>query len=123
MSTSYGGASRLERDASYSTESIAKHQSELGGDENILFAMVASVDARTLPLALLQSRSVYLVVGDVSKHCRDGTSSADHIIKMNSPCPDISFEQLVISLAQLQRMLVSVLTDFNSDQVGLVHLT
>jgi len=78
------------------------------------FAMVASVDARTLPLALLQSSHVYLVVGDVSKHCHDGDGSADHNSQMNSSCLDISFEQLMISLAQLQRMLVSVVTVFSS---------
>ena len=67
--------------------------------------MFACVDARTLPLVMLQSSHVCLVVEDVSERCRDGGHSDDYI---NSPDVAISFEQLVVHLAQLRRMLVSV---------------
>jgi len=103
-------ASRQEKLAPYSTYSSTKHQSEFYGDRNISFNMVASMDACTLPLVLLQSNHVWLVVGDVSEHHLDGNCSVDRISKMNS----ISFEQLMVNLAQLQRMLVSVVAVFNS---------
>ena len=75
-------------------------------DQNISFNMIASVDARSLPLVMLQSNHVCLVVADMSEH-RDGNGSPDLISKMNSACDDISFEELLVQLAQLRRMLVS----------------
>jgi len=73
--------------------------------------MVASVDARTLPLVMLRSSRVCLVVGDMSEH-HDSNGSADCINKMNSPSGDVSFEHLMMQLARLRRMLVSVMAAF-----------
>ena len=75
-------------------------------DQNISFNMIASVDARSLPLVMLQSNHVCLVLADLSEH-HDRNGSCDLISKMNSACGDISFEELLVQLAQLQRMLVS----------------
>jgi len=76
---------------------------------NISFIMVASVDARTLPLVMLQSSHVCLAVNDVSMHPADNSHSTSDDGKMNSTDADITFEQLMIHLAQLQRMLVSAM--------------
>jgi len=103
LSGSQSVVSRQEKHALHGIEC----QSELGDSDEISFEMIASMDARTLPLVLLQSSRVYLVVAGVSQHHHNNDASADLVTKMNAPCVDISFEQLVISLAQLQRMLVS----------------
>lgn len=100
-------AARLEKRKSDSTDHGAEHQWEFFGDPNISFNVVASVDARTLPLAMLKSNHVCLVVEDVSEHRDRNCSPNVDISKMNFCRDDISFEQLMMQLALLQRMLVS----------------
>ena len=109
-----GATSRLANLPSYGTDVSTDRQLEFCCDENMSFNMVASVDARTLPLVLLQSSRVCLLVGAKSEHHRDGSCSSDSISKMKSPCVDLSFEQLMIHLAQLQRMLVSAVAVYIS---------
>jgi len=46
---------------------------------------------------------------DVSMHPADNSHSTSDDGKMNSTDADITFEQLMIHLAQLQRMLVSAM--------------
>jgi len=100
----HSASSRLGKHVSHSTDGGAQCQ-------NISLSVVASVDASTVPLVMLQSRHVYLAVGDMSGHlCDVGVD----VGKVNSPHIDISFEQLMIHLAQLQRMLVSDVAILNS---------
>jgi len=63
---------------------------------------------------MLQSKQVYLAVSNVSTHLGDSGRSAGDVGDMNSRCVDVSFEQLLIHLAQLQRMLVSAVVILNS---------
>jgi len=74
------------------------------------------MDARTIPLVILQSRYVYLAVADGSHYFCDSSHSAVDIGKVNSSQShiDITFEQLLIHLVQIQHMLVSVVAIFNS---------
>ena len=60
---------------------------------------------------MLQSECVYLAV---TQYPCDTSYSTVDIAKMNSSHVDITFEQLLIYLAQLQRMLVSVTAIFKS---------
>ena len=96
--------SRTDKFSLYTSHDGTERQPQLCSDEHISFKMVASVNARTLPLVLLQSNHVYLAVGDACKQ-----HDADCVTKMNHPSAiDINFQQLLIYLAQLHRMLVSV---------------
>jgi len=106
-------APRLDGHGSNSTDNGMERQSEFCDDQNVSFSVVASVDARTLPLALLQSDHLYLLVADMSEHCNGNGSVADAVSEIDSSFGDFSFEQLMMQLAQLQLMLVSVLAGFN----------
>ena len=100
-----GAQSRLEKHVFHCGEADSTDCQPDCGSQNVTFSVVASVDARTLLLVMLQSNHVCLVVGDLldSQHDNDSSSSID-----------ISFEQLMIRLAQLQRMLVSTVTVYES---------
>jgi len=101
--------------ASPRPEKRVKHSPDDGTQsENVSFSVVASMDASTMPLVMLQSKRVYLAVSDVPRHVCDSTRSAVNIGKVNCSHDDISFEQLMIQLGQRQRMLVSTVAILNS---------
>jgi len=122
VSVSHKATARLHGRGSKSTDNVMEYPSDFCDSQNISFSMVASVDARTLPLALLQSDAVYVLVADMSQHSDTNGSASRSLSKMNSSSgDDISFDQLMVQLAWLQRMLVSVLAGFQSNSTSLLR--
>jgi len=116
MITGSDGVARpLQERGSHNDSDSVNGPSESPADEKISFCAVASVDARTLPLVMLQSKRVCLVVEDMSD-CHPGTEQPS--VSVPKICPaggnDVSFQQLMVHLAQLHRMLVSAAHSVNN---------